>query len=265
MYYSHYYASSGMLHGSYPLIMGTRLDILLFGKEPAFLQCCWEDILSGLIQTQSVLNRFDTGSEVSMLASRTATEPVGVSEELWLTLNDCKRYCDLTKGYFDITLSGFRQVSLNEENRTVCMGQGVVFDFGGYAKGYALEKIRALLQEREITQAFVNFGDSAVLGLGAHPHGDCWRVNIRNPYSREPVKSIALRNNALSTSGNTPDHPLHLVNPFTGKYSEERQSVSVVCPHAVDAEVLSTALSLMDEKTAKEVCKCFEIENIIIL
>lgn len=87
-----------------------------------------------------------------------------VGEELWNILLNCKRYNELTEGYFDITLQGFDQVLLTEEDKSIFFfSESLHIDLGGYGKGYALAKIRELLEENGIGKALVNFGNSSVL------------------------------------------------------------------------------------------------------
>lgn len=265
MSYTHYYQSSGMFHGAYPLIMGTRLDVLLFGQEQEILQMSWNELLEEIKHLEALLNRFDPLSEVSFINKKAVSEAVPVSEELWEILLDCKKYYTLTQGYFDITLAGFHNIRLLEKDRSVSLKQNISLDFGGYAKGYALKRIREILAGRDIKRAFVNFGNSSILGMGTHPHGRNWPVGIQNPYHpTEQVGSIGLKDNALSTSGNMPTHPKHLFDPFAHTYREEHKLVSVVTANPVDAEVLSTALFLMDEGTMEKTIKEFTIDDIII-
>ena len=60
-------------------------------------------------------------------------------------------------------------------------GEETSLDFGGFAKGYALKKIGVLLREAGVGSAFVDFGNSSILGIGRHPYGPCWRVSLPDP------------------------------------------------------------------------------------
>ena len=71
-----------------------------------------------------------------------------------------------------------------------------------------------------------------------------------------------LYNQSLSTSGNTPQHTEHIINPHSGKYTPERKIVSAVSTNAVEAEVLSTALMVADETSILDMKKAFE--NVIV-
>lgn len=260
--YSNYYASSQLFHGSFSHIMGTQLDVLLLDGDRQKAEDTWRLITTELKRLDKLLNRFDPESEVSRINTHASSCPVEVTAELWDILQDCRRYHALTEGYFDITLADFRQVDLQEDTRSVSfLRPDLHIDLGGYGKGYALLKIRQIINSREIRNAFVNFGNSSVLGIGTHPHGTYWPVGLENPFTRQPVATLQLRDSSLSTSGNTPVHARHIVNPLTQEYTTERKMVSVVAPNPVDAEVLTTALMVAPEEQTAEWIKQFNINE----
>lgn len=262
MLYSNYYASSRLFHGSFSCIMGTQLDVLLIGDDRQTLEDVWEQVTTELVRLEKMLNRFDPESEVSRINREAPLREVTVSDELWEILQDCRRYYILTEGYFDITLSDLRQASFREDaNSLVFLRPDLHIDLGGYGKGYALKRMRQIISAGEVRNAFVNFGNSSVLGMGSHPHGDYWPVGLENPFTRQPVASVRLCDSSLSTSGNTPAHPRHILNPLTGEYTEERKMVSVVAPDPVDAEVLTTALMVAPEERGEELIKHFDINE----
>ena len=94
-----------------------------------------------------MLNRFDPESEVSFVNREAGHYPVTVGEELWNILLNCKRYNELTEGNFDITLQGFDQVLLTEEDKSIFFfSESLHIDLGGYGKGIAVKrKVRRLL------------------------------------------------------------------------------------------------------------------------
>jgi thiamine biosynthesis lipoprotein len=120
--------------------------------------------------------------------------------------------------------------------RTVCLPPGVQLDFGGIAKGMAVDAALATLEERGITPALVNAGgDLAVRGV---PAEGAWTVAV-------PGSVVRLRQGALATSsidrrawrqGNTPRH--HLIDPRTGEpVVNDLLAVTVAAARAAQAEV----------------------------
>ena len=188
MAYSNYYAASGLFHGSMASVMGTQFDILMVGTDSVLLSRVWEAIETEVKRLDKLLSRFDEASEVSRVNREAAHYPVAVSEELWQILQDCKRYHALTDGLFDITLQGFSQVLLSEKDRSVFFfSESLHVDLGGIGKGYALTRIRELLEKNGVEKALVNFGNSSVLAVGSHPLGDYWPVGVDNPFTKEHV------------------------------------------------------------------------------
>lgn len=259
MGYTHYYEKSGMFHGSVPRIMGTRLDALLFGPDPLHLEDVWNKAVTEVERLHAMLNRFDPASEISILAKDAVHAPACMSDELWEIILDCRKYHELTSGLFDITLSGFSEVLFDRDGRTLFFdGRELTLDLGGYAKGYAMKKIRNFLISSGIDQAFFNFGNSSVMTLGKHPSGLPWQVGIDNPFQPgQQLGNVELNGNSLSTSGNLPDHRLHVVNPGTGELFRGRKVVSVVSGSDTEAEVLSTALLLAENDKVEQIKKNF--------
>ena len=263
MPYFNYYKKSKLFHGSAINIMGTRLDVIMIGEEP-ILSDVWMQIIRETEELHNMFNRFDAASEISHINREAAIHPVELNGKFWEILIDIKKYHQLTQGYFDVSLSNFNGVILDNNRRTVTFAvKDISLDFGGYAKGYALEQIRTIMLQTGVTQAFVNFGNSSILALGAHPNGKWWGVGVENPFlPGQQLKTYELCNQSLSTSGNTAQHKEHIINPRFGKYTAERKLVSVVSENAVETEVLSTALMVADETTISAIKKTFK--NVII-
>jgi len=240
-------------------MMGTRLDVVMIGNESKLSEV-WEQIIAETERLHRMLNRFDTASDISHINREAVIHPVELNDELWNILTDIKKYHHQTLGYFDITLRDFNQVILDDEHKTILFGgKNISLDLGGYAKGYAIERIREILLHNGITQALANFGNSSVLAVGSHPHGKFWGVGIENPFNPDQqLITCELYNQSLSVSGNTLQHTRHIINPHSGNYVTERKIVSVVSSNAIEAEVLSTALMVADETSMLSIKKVFE-------
>jgi len=260
-----YYEKSALFHGSLMIIMGTRLDTLLLGRSESQSKFIWNEMEQEVRRLDALLNKFDKNSEVAKINRQALLSPAVVSDELWAILLDCKRYHQLTLGYFDISLHDFSKVQLDVTDHTVFFtNQELQLDLSGYAKGYALEKIRSILTTHKITQAFINFGNSSVLALGTHPHGANWLVGITDPFSDKTLGTMELKDSTMSTSGNMPNHQEHIINPLTGIYSNAKKIVSISCNNAIDAEVLTTALMVTDEDKTKAIQSNFKITKCLI-
>jgi len=264
--YSNYYESSSLFHGSLLSIMGTRFDILFVIENKEIGEALWDNIQTELIRLDKLFNRFDTESEVSQINSSAFLSPYIVSSEMWDILLSCKKYHQQTYGLFDITLQNLNRVLLNIKDKSIIfVDKDLHIDFGGYAKGYAIDKIKNILIENNVQNSLVNFGNSSILALGKHPYGDCWSIGIENPYQKgEMLGEYKLKDEALSTSGNMPSNSKHLVNPFTGKFNEEKKMVSIITKDSTDAEVLSTSLMIAQIEKREEILHHFNTSKIFV-
>ena len=263
---TNYYESSLMFHGSLSVVMGTRFDIILIGAEEEKSKQIWGEISEELKRLDKMLNRFDGQSEIAKINARAFSSEVYVSDEFWQILIDCQRYNKVTFGLFDITLKDFSSIIFHKKNQSISFSTvDTSLDLGGYAKGYAMEKVKAILKTQNIEHAFVDFGKSSVLALGHHPYGDHWAVSVENPNKQnEILAEIKLMDNALSTSGNMPTHNKHIINPLTGTYNEEAKIVCVVTENSIDAEVLTTSLMIANSAQKEEIISQFNIEKTLI-
>jgi len=258
-----YYELSSVSHGSLMNIMGTRFDMVMVGKNKSASEAIWGEVSAELERLNSMLNRFDKTSEISRINREAFVNSVRVSSEMWSILRSCKHYHSRTFGLFDITLKDFSKVVLSEETSSVAFLQpNVSLDLGGFAKGYAMRKIKKMLIDAEVRHCFVDFGNSAVLGIGHHPYGDSWKVSIENPFNKAQIlHETALKDEALSVSGNTPSYTGHIVRPDSGNATQARQLICVTASDPLDAEVLTTALMIADQEEKKQLIRNFEIKE----
>jgi thiamine biosynthesis lipoprotein len=148
---------------------------------------------------------------------------------------------------------------------------GVRIDLGGIAKGYAVDRCIAILQDAGIKSAMVNAGgDTRVLGKHWKQP---WMVGIRDPRNEEGlVTMIPLEDTAISTSGDYERYFEkdgvrfhHILNPRTGTSSSGVRSVSIIGAEATTTDALSTSVFVMGtEAGLKLVDSLPDIEAVII-
>jgi thiamine biosynthesis lipoprotein len=144
----------------------------------------------------------------------------------------------------DLTVLGNRVTSSNPEVR---------IDFGGYAKGYALDRAADILRDAGIRNALVNVGGN-ILALGRR--GDTpWRVGLEDP--RGPAGEAHLLGTieladgeAIGTSGDYRRYYVvdgkryaHIIDPRSGYPATGVRSVTVVVSPRPGAGALSDAAS----------------------
>lgn len=124
----------------------------------------------------------------------------------------------------------------------------VQLDFGGIAKGYAVELALARLRSLGIDNAIVNAGG----GLGViGRHGERpWRVGVRHPQGQGVLASLEVRDGEhVHTSGNYErfrEHEglryAHILDPRTGWPVDSITSCTVISQDGTLADAAATAL-----------------------
>lgn len=208
--------------------MHTRVDLLLTGQQgEAEFEQIEAAVRDDLSAVEQMGNRFAPDSELSKAVKEAVARPVALSNDLHDLLKRCLAANAETGGLFDITVNspGFRPglikaVELTADGCLRLHEKDIVLDLSGVLKGYALERLRRLLQSLGVSDAVVNLGNSSILSLGNNPtdipSGQC-----------------------LTTSGNATAQRRHIRNPLTGAFVIGRREVSVTTPDAVDGEIRS--------------------------
>lgn len=242
-----YSEAQKLFHGSIPRVMGTKLDLVTVGTDRVLIEPVWEELCAYAERLDSILNRFDSQSEVARFNAMEDRRAVSMSSELSELTSLGVEYWNRTEGLFDICRGRMTALNFNEDGSVSVSDPDLKLDFGGLAKGYFMKMVDEKLRKAGVRSAFVDFGNSAILGVGRHPFGDSWIVSLPNPYSGSVVAELRVCDRAISTSGNAPGYTGHIVHPTTGKACIDRKMVTVVSANPLDAEVLSTVMMLADK------------------
>jgi thiamine biosynthesis lipoprotein len=144
----------------------------------------------------------------------------------------------------DLAVHGNRVTSSNPEVR---------LDFGGYAKGYALDRAAEILRDAGIRNALVNVGGN-ILALGRRGNTP-WRVGLEDPRgtagAADLLGTIELADGeAIGTSGDYRRYYVvdgkrysHIIDPRNGYPVSGVRSVTVLAPPRPGAGALSDAAS----------------------
>ncbi|MFW5427323.1 MAG: FAD:protein FMN transferase [Methylophagaceae bacterium] len=124
----------------------------------------------------------------------------------------------------------------------------VKLGFGAFAKGYAVDKAIAALQQHGISDAIVNIGGD-LRAIGSHGKRP-WVIGIRHPRQEGMIASIALHGDeSVFTSGDYERFFLyegkrypHIIDPRTAYPADQAMSVTVLHSNASLADAAATAL-----------------------
>ncbi|MBC8576615.1 FAD:protein FMN transferase [Yanshouia hominis] len=152
-----------------------------------------------------------------------------------------------------------------------------LLDLGAVAKGYATERTARKLTAAGLSRFAISSGGN--LCCGHPPDGKpMWEIGVQSPdravLSRAPsLASLRIPSGAVSTSGDYQRffwyeqggkrrRAHHIIDPATLHPGERCRSVTVACSSAADADLFSTALFLLDQKTGEMLA---ERENLAVL
>lgn len=145
---------------------------------------------------------------------------------------EIRRWVEANPRMTDLRYDGHRVSSTNK---------AVMLDFGGYAKGYALDRAAGILRGARVKAALINIGGNilAIGQPGAHP----WRVGIQNPRGAGTVAAVDLQDNeAIGTSGDYERYFMqdgkrrpHIIDPRTGETTDLVASVTIITSGGPDA------------------------------
>lgn len=241
-----YFSDSRVFHGFVPLVMGTKMEVLICGAEESLCNDLWEDMCSEAQRLDTMMNRFNPESEVSKI---NAAGGGALSPEMAGIISLCNHFRESTCGLFDIGrgtvdwLHAFPEASATLSS--ISLGEGHL-DFGGFGKGFLLKRYKEMLKEAGITTAYIDFGGSSILAVGRHPYGPCWKVGVSDPYSGAVLKELELVDMAMSTSGNQPGYDGHITDPRDGSRITGRKMVTILSADPLTAEIASTAAMIAD-------------------
>lgn len=161
----------------------------------------------------------------------------------------------------DIRIDG---LTLSSQNTAVQL------DFGGIAKGYAIDLACARLREFGIEDAIVNAGgDLRAIG----DHGDRpWRIAVRDPRGGIVGSLETAQDEAVFTSGNyeryREDSEVrypHILDPRTGWPVTALSSVTVVAGDALLADAAATALIVAGPEEWAETARSMGLEQVLVV
>ncbi len=147
-------------------------------------------------------------------------------------------------------------------------------DLSGIAKGHAVDRVTALLDEQGYDSYLVEVGGE-LKSKGRKPDGEIWKVAIERPLAgqRDVFRVVNLEDSAIATSGDYRNffadggqRYSHSIDPRTGMpVNHELASVSVVAASTMAADALSTGFMIMGPDEAMDFAQQHKIAAHLIL
>lgn len=258
--------------------MGVPVRVILYADDKEKADSAVEAVWARFDDLNSKLSDYDPESEIIQVCRKAGEsgKSTPISDELRAVLVESRRYCALTEGAFDITVSPIvklwrrsryfhqlppektlasakKNVGLDVwslDNFGVNVRENVRFDVGGIAKGTALDDALKTLQEKGIRSALIDASGDIRLG-DAPPGKEGWIVGVAS-LNDEPVCYCELSNVGICCSGDANRYVeidgvrySHIVDPRTCEPLTRRCVASVIAPTATTADALASALCVL--------------------
>ena len=203
-------------------------------------------------------------------------KPVSVDDETLELIELGLHYCELSGGRFDLTIgqlsslwdfSGnpgivpdsddIREAASTVDYHSIVIDGNTVqltnpdaaIDLGGIAKGYIADKMKSYLTEHGVTSGIINLGGN-VLTIGSRTDETPYTIGLQKPFDETgaAIATVKIKDRTVVSSGVyercfTVDDTLyhHILDTSTGyPYDNGLLGVTIICPHSVDGDALST-------------------------
>ena len=279
-------------HEASRLSMACVYAIDAYGPDEAALSRIADEAFDEVDRIDRQMSHYKAESPLSRINREAAHHPVAVDAELFDFIAESMRYNRESGGAFDITVGplmkawgffrgeghlpsdddladarrhvGAAHVTLNPAEKTIAFDEpGVELDLGGIAKGYAVDRVVALLRRRQVAAALVSSGGSTIYGLGTPPGRGGWDVTIQDPIdARKAAFTVTLKDRALSIAGSSEkffEHNgvrySHIMDPRTGRPVQGVLSVAVLADTGTAGDALDDALFVMGVESSRAYLK----------
>ena len=252
-----------------------------------------------LARINSLMSTYDPNSELSRFNQSKTLDGFSLAEDTITVIQAGKLIGEQSEGYLDITVGplvnlwGFGPAAKPEKVPTpkqitsarqktglnkLILGKGKIskghsgmyVDLSTIAKGFAVDQVALMLQERGIANYLVEIGGE-MQAAGVKSNGHAWTIAIEKPVTNERAvqQLITIGNNGLATSGDYRNYYeedgrrySHLIDPTTGYPIEHNLvSVTVVHPSTMMADGYATAISVMGKDKG---LKMAQTENLAV-
>jgi thiamine biosynthesis lipoprotein len=273
--------------------MGTQVSIHAFGENTRHVHAAITKAFERLHYLDSMWSIYKSGSDFSRINASAGERAIPVTQETVSLLQAGVTFSETTGGLFDCTIEPLMRLwGFRNENKTLrhapsdkniaaaleLVGSQNIYlnpsesmaglrrtnasiDPGGFAVGYAVDSMVDILRREGIESSLINHSGD-IYALGAPPESAGWQIAIPSPTDiNEPMQSLSLSNQAISTSGSYNSYVLcdgerygHIIETLRGTPAMRFSSLSVVADTSLEADVFSTAWFCADPDTIDKKC-----------
>lgn len=275
--------------------MSTLFELMIATEEREMAASAAHAVFQKINKIELMCSRFIDASEVALVSHLKPGQTLRVAPELMELLLISTRVCAATGGCFDVTVGsvmdslrqvrnrwraltaqelqeafaqcGMHRLILDPDNLLLAVkpdrngyDSPLELDFGGVAKGFALDLICDLLvKEWDFSDFLVHAGTSTVVALGNMERDRVgWPVRVGGDWCvRAGVDAVRLSRGSISGSG-FEVKGAHVVDTRRAGPAERHDGAWAYAPTAAVADALSTACLGMRPREIAKACEVLE-------
>ena len=241
--------------------MGTRIELHVFGSGFADVLVAARRAIESVDDALTIHRPSPTTAvNDGLLAGRDVAIDDPVLIEALIAIQAVHA---LTEGLFDPAIdhrfsgAGWGDVVFDSRMARIAATRPLALDFGGFGKGFALDRACAVLRDAGVVSACLSAGESSIAVVGEHPLGGGWPFAIPHPLLEGAVLvELELLDEALSISttvgaGTHAPERAAMIRPSDGAIVTAARCAVAIDRSGGTAEALSTALLVADDDRAR--------------
>jgi thiamine biosynthesis lipoprotein len=294
-------SSAQVLRKRTTLLMGSRWDITLIGKDSLTTEKNIDTVIAEVNRIENLISDWRAETQISRVNANAGLHPVKVDLEVFELTKRAIDLSILTNGAFDISFAamdriwkfdgsmtamptagqikksvarvGYKNIILDSTNSTIFLKiTGMKIGFGALGEGYAADRCRQLMLTKGIKAGIVN-GSGDMSTWGKKPDGKVWTIGITNPKHKEDLLAILpLEEGSIVTSGSYEKYVTfngkrysHIINPATGYPATGLTSVTILGPSTEKANGFSTSMMVLGKDAALRLIRKFPAYRYILI
>jgi thiamine biosynthesis lipoprotein ApbE len=240
--------------------MGTRIELHRFGPGEADALAAARRAIEA-VDDALTIHRPSTTTALNekLMSGQDAAIDDPVLFEALVTIDEVYA---ATLGLFDPAADprfasvGWGDIIFDRATARIAAARPVAFDFGGFGKGFALDRACDALRSAGVGSACLSAGESSIAVIGDHPLGGGWPFAV--PHPLQPGRTLVeleLRNESLSISstvgaGIRAPERAAMIRPGNRAAVTDARCAIAIDRQGARAEAMSTALIVADDARA---------------
>ncbi|GJM30319.1 MAG: hypothetical protein DHS20C17_29540 [Cyclobacteriaceae bacterium] len=269
------------------MVMGTMFKLTFYAESNDKADRASKLAFGKVHQLNRVFSDFDQESEASRLA-QSAGQKVKVGEDLWNLVKLSKQISRHSRGAFDISIGpltklwrrairqhqfpdsnkirqavelvNYRWIKLYPGKQQIKLKKpGMKLDFGGIAKGYAIDQAFRVLSNEGIQYVLIDGGGDLYINKNP-PIGGSWKIKDHGGRPIEVVPPVAIASSGdsykrLKWNGKRYSH---IVDPVKGIGLQNSEIFTIMAMNATIADALATTIGLVSKTHRKKLLKKYQ-------